>query len=110
MNVSSIWGKVGGSMETAYSASKGAMISFTKALAKEVAESGINVNCICPGVIDTKMNDMFSAEEKAEIIERTPLKKMGTPKDIAELIYFLSSEKANFITGEIITCDGGFIL
>ena len=110
VNVSSIWGISGASMETAYSASKSALIGFTKALAKEVALSGINVNCICPGVIDTKMNARFSSEEMADIIADTPLGRIGYPKEIAEIIYFLCSEKASFITGQVITADGGYIL
>ncbi len=110
VNVSSIWGINGASMETAYSASKSALIGLTKALAKEVAPSGINVNCVCPGVIDTKMNARFSNEEMQEIIAETPLGRLGNPKEIAELIYFLCSENANFITGQVITADGGYIL
>lgn len=108
--VSSIWGNNGGSMESAYSASKSALIGFTKALAKELSPSNINVNCVCPGVIDTPMNDRFSKEEKLELEERTPLKRMGTPSEIADIIYFLSSEKSDFITGQVITVDGGFTL
>lgn len=108
--VSSIWGIAGACMETAYSASKAALIGFTKALAKEVAPSGINVNCICPGVIDTKMNGRFSEEEMKSVRAQTPLGRLGTAKEIAELIYFLASEKAEFITGQCITADGGFIL
>lgn len=108
--VSSIWGVSGACMEVAYSASKSALIGFTKALAKEVAPSGINVNCVCPGVIDTKMNARFSEEEMNQIKEETPLGRLGTAKEIAELIYFLASEKSDFITGQIITADGGYIL
>ena len=110
VNVSSIWGDKGASMETAYSASKSALIGFSKALAKEVSLSNINVNCICPGVIDTKMNDCFSEEEKAVLISETPLNRMGKPTEIAELIYFLCSDKADYITGQVITIDGGFAL
>lgn len=110
VNVSSIWGKDGASMESCYSASKSALIGFTKALAKEVGPSGINVNCVCPGVIDTKMNARFSKEEMQDLIYETPLLRLGKASEIAELIYFLSSEKANFITGQIITADGGFTL
>lgn len=108
--VSSMWGKVGASMETAYSASKAALIGLTKALAKEVAPSGINVNCVCPGVIESKMNARFSAKEMGELAEKTPLKRLGTPEEIAELCYFLCSDKAAFITGEAISADGGFAL
>ena len=107
--VSSIWGEVGGSMESVYSASKSALIGFTKALAKELAPS-VNVNCVCPGVIDTPMNDRFTKEEKKELEDKTPLKRMGNTNEIASLIYFLCSEKASFITGQIITADGGFTL
>ncbi len=110
INVSSIWGKAGASMEVAYSASKSAIIGYTKALAKEVAPSGINVNCVCPGVIDTKMNSRFSEEEILELKNATPLGRLGKPCEISELIYFLASEKADFITGQIITVDGGFTL
>lgn len=110
VNVSSVWGVSGAAMETAYSASKAALIGLTKSTAKEVAASGINVNCVCPGVIDTKMNDCFSAEEKEEIISRIPLSRMGKPAEIAELIYFLCSEKADYITGQTVNIDGGFLL
>jgi 3-oxoacyl-[acyl-carrier protein] reductase len=110
VNVSSIWGQTGASMEVAYSASKGAIISYTKALAKELAPSKINVNCVCPGVIDTKMNARLSASELDEIKSETPLGRLGSANEVAELIWFLCSEKADFITGQIITVDGGFVL
>ena len=110
INVSSIWGIAGAANETAYSATKAAIIGFTKALAKETAYDNITVNCVCPGVIDTEMNACFNESEMADIIERTPLKRLGTPEEIAELIYFLASDKADFITGQVITADGGFIL
>ena len=110
INVSSVWGKVGASMETAYSASKAALIGFTRALSKEVAESGVRVNCVCPGVIDTPMNFCFTAEEMEEITYKTPLKRVGKPEEVAELVAFLSSDRAGFITGETVTIDGGFAL
>ncbi|MDY6368174.1 MAG: SDR family oxidoreductase [Clostridia bacterium] len=110
VNISSIWGLSGASMESAYSASKAALIGFTKSVAKEVGDSGITANCICPGVIDTKMNDCFTDAEKAELIARTPLSRMGRPDEIAKLAYFLCSEDADFITGQTITVDGGFLL
>lgn len=110
INVSSIWGNNGACMEVIYSASKSALIGYTKALAKEVGPSGINVNCVCPGVIDTKMNSIFSDEEILELKSQTPLGRLGMPSEIAELIYFLASDKASFITGQIITADGGFTL
>ena len=106
--VSSIWGKRGAAMETAYSASKAALIGLTKSLAAEVAPSGVTVNCVCPGVIDTAMNSRFNAEEMKNLIERTPVGRLGTAEEVAELIYFLSTEKAAFITGQALTVDGGF--
>lgn len=110
VNVSSIWGVSGASMEVAYSASKSAIIGYTKALAKEVAPSGINVNCVCPGVIDTKMNKRLSQDEVLEVKNQTPLGRLGTAEEVAEIIYFLSSDKSDFITGQVITIDGGFAL
>ena len=110
VNVSSVWGQVGASMETVYSASKSALIGFTKALAKEVAPSNIRVNCVCPGVIDTKMNDIFTDDEKSDIVSAIPLNRMGSAKEIAELIYFLATEKSAYITGQTITADGGYTL
>lgn len=110
INISSIWGKVGASMETIYSASKGAVIAFTMALAKELAPSGISVNCVCPGVIDTDMMREYSESDKKELKEQTPLNRLGTPKDVANTVYFLASDDANFITGQVITVDGGFAL
>ncbi len=107
--VSSIWGEKGACMETAYSASKAALIGFSKALAKEVASSNITVNCVCPGVIDTPMNDAFNSDEKADLITRTPLGRFGTPREIADLIFYLCAG-APFITGQAITADGGFTL
>ncbi len=108
VNVSSMWGMVGASMEVAYSASKSALIGYTKALAKELAPCNINVNCVCPGVIDTPMNARFSKEEIHALEQETPLGRLGTPQEVAELIYFLCSDKSNFITGQIIAVDGGF--
>lgn len=110
VNVSSMWGIVGASMEVAYSASKSALIGYTKALAKELAPSNINVNCVCPGVIDTPMNASFSEQDLFALKEQTPLGRLGTPQDVAELVYFLSQECSSFITGQVISCDGGFIL
>ncbi|MBQ3116210.1 MAG: SDR family oxidoreductase [Clostridia bacterium] len=110
VNVSSIWGNVGASMEVCYSASKSAIIGYTKALAKEVGYSGINVNCVCPGVIDTKMNARFSKEEMAELVDQTPMGRIGKAEDVANLVSFLVSDEAEFITGQIITVDGGFTL
>lgn len=108
--VSSIWGVSGGSYESCYSATKSALIGYAKALAKEVGPSNINVNCICPGVVKSPMNDGYTEEEMQDIINRTPLNRIATPSEIAEIIYFLCSEKASFITGQALVCDGGFIL
>ena len=110
INVSSMWGIMGASCEVHYSASKAAIIGFTKALAKEEAPSGITVNCIAPGFIETEMNSMLSEEAVAEIIEKTPLGRAGEPEDIAGVMLFLSSSSADFITGQTITVDGGYIL
>ena len=109
INISSMWGQVGASCEVHYSASKGGMIAMTKALAKEVAPSGIRVNCICPGVIDTKMNSHLTDCEMAELKEEIPLGVLGTGKDIAEAALFLA-EKGRFITGQIIGVNGGMII
>ncbi len=110
INVSSIWGVSGASCESCYSASKGAVISFTKALAKELGPSGITVNAVAPGFIDTDMNKNITPEERDAFREETPLGKIGKPEDVANLLLFLASEKADFITGQIIGCDGGAIL
>lgn len=110
INISSIWGKVGASMETVYSASKGAVISFTLALAKELAPSNISVNCVCPGVIDTDMLSNLNNDEKRELELQTPLMRLGKPEDVANAVYFLASNNSSFITGQVITVDGGFAL
>ena len=110
INISSIWGEVGASCEVHYSAAKGALIAMTKALAKELGPSGITVNCITPGVIDTDMNAHLSAEDLAELCEETPLGRLGSPDDIAETVAFLASAEAGFITGQIIGVNGGFVI
>ncbi len=110
INVSSIWGISGASCEVHYSASKAALIGFTKALAKEVGLSGITVNCVAPGVIGTDMNAAISGEILEELKENTPLNRIGTSEDVAEAILFLASDKASFITGQTLSVDGGFIL
>ncbi len=110
VNISSMWGKVGASMESLYSASKGAINTFTLALAKELGPSNITVNAICPGLIDTKMNSNLSKETIQEIVDNTPIARIGKPKDVANLVEFLISDKADFITGQIISVDGGFSL
>jgi len=108
INISSIWGVTGASCEVHYSASKAAVIGMTKALAKEVGPSNIQVNCITPGVIDTAMNAGLSHETIENLKAETPLGKLGQPSDVAELILFLASEKSDFITGQVIGVDGGF--
>lgn len=110
INISSIWGKVGASMETIYSASKGAVIAFTLALAKELAPSNISVNCICPGVVETDMLKCYTEQEKNELRLNTPMLRLGKPEDIANAVYFLATENASFITGQVLTIDGGFVL
>lgn len=106
INISSIWGEVGASCEVAYSASKGALIAFTKALAKELAPSKIRVNCVSPGVIDTYMNARFSRDEIEDLISRIPLGRLGRPEDVAEACLFLA--ETQYITGEVISVGGGF--
>lgn len=110
INVSSIWGICGASCEVAYSASKAAIIGFTKALAKEVGPCNINVNCVAPGVIDTKMNrDLLSSEDIETLKNETPLGLLGTPKDVAQTILFLAQDESKFITGQIISPNGGIL-
>ena len=108
INVSSVFGANGGSMETDYSASKAALIGFTKALAKEVGPSGVRVNCVTPGIIDTDMNASLSVEDVRDIVETIPLESLGKPEQVAEVIAFLVSEKANYITGAVVSVDGGW--
>lgn len=107
INISSVWGVVGGSCEVHYSASKAGLIGFTKALSKEVGASGIRVNCVAPGYIETAMNDCFDEEAVKGVIEETPLCRIGKPDDVAELVSFLAGEKSSFITGQVIGIDGG---
>lgn len=110
VNISSMWGVVGASMESLYSASKGAINTLTLSLAKELGPSNINVNAVCPGLIETPMNCNLNKEDKDAIIESTPLNRIGKPEDVANLVKFLLSDKSNFITGQIITIDGGLTL
>jgi 3-oxoacyl-[acyl-carrier protein] reductase len=106
INISSIWGEVGASCEVAYSASKGAVIAFTKALAKELAPSFIRVNCVSPGVIDTEMNSHLSDVEMEELISEIPIGRLGTGEDVAKACCFLAEN--TYITGEVLSVGGGF--
>lgn len=108
ITVSSIWGEVGAACEVHYSATKAAIIGFTKALAKEVGFSGIRVNCVSPGVIDTPMNAQHDAETMVSLADETPLGRIGKPEDIAEAVAFLASDRASFITGQVLPVNGGF--
>lgn len=108
INISSIWGEIGASCEVHYSASKAAVIGFTKALAKELSLSGITVNCVSPGMIDTPMNSHLLKEDILEIENEIPLKRQGTPKEVAECVYFLASDMADYITGQVISVSGGW--
>ena len=110
INISSVWGMVGASNEVAYSASKSAIIGFTKALAKEVGPSNINVNCVAPGIIMTDMVSDYSIEEFDDIRSNIPLDKIGSTEDVANVVYFLASDEANYITGQVISPNGGWII
>lgn len=110
INISSIWGMVGGSFEVHYSASKAAIIGMTKALAKELGPSNINVNCIAPGVIKTDMLNNVSEDTLDMLKEETPLMKLGSPEDIAKCALFLASEGGDFLTGQVISPNGGFVI
>lgn len=109
INISSMWGEAGASCEVLYSTAKGGLNTFTKSLAKEVAPSNIRVNCIAPGVIDTKMNSFLGEEEKKALEEEIPLGRFGNPSEIGKLAVFLCSDDSSYITGQIIRADGGFI-
>lgn len=110
INISSMWGQVGASCEVAYSAAKAGVIGLTKALAKELAPSGITVNAIAPGIIETNMNSNLSVEELADFIEDIPLGRMGSADEIAATILFLSSKNADYITGQVLGINGGYVI
>ena len=110
INVSSMWGLRGASCEVTYSCTKAALIAMSRSLALELAPTNIRVNCIAPGVIKTDMLDALPAEVLPQLAEETPLRRLGTPEDIAHLAVFLASDKSSFITGQVITADGGFIV
>ena len=110
INISSMWGITGGSCEVHYSASKAAVIGFTKALAKELGPSNINVNCVAPGVIDTEMNSHLSEEDLEQLKDETPLCRIGSVSDVAKTVLFLASDNADFITGQVLSVDGGMVI
>ena len=110
INISSMWGVVGSSCEAHYSATKAGVIGLTKALAKELGPSGITVNAIAPGVIDTDMNRHLSKEDMDALVDETPLLRIGQPSEVAESAYFLASDAASFITGEVLNLSGGFVI
>lgn len=109
INISSIYGIYGGSCESVYSATKGGIIALTKALSDECASFGVRVNCVAPGWIQTNMTKHFNENEVKEIIEETPLKRLGIGEDVAKAVRFLSGDESSFITGEIITVSGGVL-
>lgn len=110
VNISSIWGLRGASCEVAYAASKAAVIGLTRSLAMELAPSHIRVNCVAPGVIETDMVKGLGEETVASLVDQTPAGRLGTPEDVARAVAFLLREDADFITGQVLTVDGGFIL
>ena len=110
INISSMWGQVGASCEVDYSASKAGIIGFTKALAKECAPSGIRVNCVSPGFIMTEMNSRFSQEDLELIREDIPLGIFGEPRHVADAVAFLASDRAEYITGQVLAVNGGMVI
>lgn len=110
INISSIWGLRGASCEVAYACSKAAVIGLTRSLALELAPSGIRVNCVAPGCIETDMVRALGDETRAMLIEETPMGRLGTPEDIAHAVAFFASDRAAFLTGQVLTADGGFIV
>jgi len=110
INISSMWGQVGASCEVAYSAAKAGVIGLTKALAKELAPSGITVNAIAPGLIETNMNSNLSIEELSDFVSTIPVGRMGSADEIAAAIEFLASDKADYITGQVLGINGGFVV
>lgn len=110
VNLSSMWGQVGASCEVHYSAAKAALIGMTKALAQEEGPSGITVNCVAPGAVETDMMRSFSQEDKTVLADETPLCRLGTPEDVAQAVRFLVSPAASFITGQVLGVNGGFVI
>lgn len=110
VNISSIWGRRGAACEVSYSATKAAIIGLTRSLAMEVAPSGVRVNCVAPGVIRTDMVEVLGEETREMLVEQTPMGRLGRPEDIAQAVAFLASDRAGFITGQVLTADGGFVV
>lgn len=110
VNISSMWGQVGASCEVHYSAAKAAVIGLTKALAKEVGPSGVRVNCVAPGVVETAMNAGLDEEARRELREEIPLGRFGSPEDVAAAVSFLASERAGFVTGQVLGVSGGMVI
>lgn len=110
VTISSMWGVTGGSCEAPYSAAKAGVIGLTRALAKELGPSHIRVNCVAPGVVDTDMNARLTPEDRAALAEETPLGRIGAPEEIAQAIHFLASDRASFITGQVLRVDGGMVI
>ena len=110
INISSVWGICGASAESVYSAAKAGVIGFTRAMAKELAPSGVRVNAVAPGAIDTDMLARFTDEEKRDIVSEIPTGRLGTPRDIANAVLFLASDKASYITGQTVNVSGGYLI
>ena len=110
INISSMWGEVGASMEVHYSAAKAGVIGLTKALAKELGPSGVRVNCVSPGMIDTDMNRGYDEQAVQTLVDETPLGRIGKPEDVADAVFFLASDQASFITGQVLGVNGGYII
>ena len=110
VTVSSMWGLTGGSCEAPYSAAKAGVIGLTKALAKELGPSNIRVNCVAPGVVATDMNGHLTPQDLAALKEETPLGRIGAPEEAAQAVVFLASDRASFITGQVLNVDGGMVI
>lgn len=108
INISSIWGEIGGSCEAVYSATKGGVIAFSKAMAKELGYNGIRVNCIAPGIIDTDMNARLSTSDVQNIIDDIPCQRIGRAEDIAKAVLWLASDEASYINGQVLSINGGW--
>lgn len=110
VNVSSMWGICGASCEAAYSAAKAGVIGLTKALAQEVGPAGVRVNCVAPGVIDTEMNAALTPEDKTALADQTPLGRTGNPTEVARAVWYLASEDSSFVTGQVLSVNGGLVI